>query len=422
MAIIGDLVIWVMMAFVVIGAIGAVRDDEHGVGKEFKEGIHSIGPIFLPVAGIMAAVPYLSLFIEGITGKVFDVIGADPAIAAGALIAGDMGGFNLAEATAQSHGGWVMASAVAFMSGSTIVFSIPVGLAMLDKVHHKYLALGVMSGILTIPIGVLITTAVLKFTATPLRADISTSAQSTQEFDLGWLEVFANVLPIAIFVIALALLLRFATGMMVRSFLVFGRLLDAVLKLVLALVIVEYFTGILSTIWSGWGFAPIIADEADQFRALEIAGYIGIMLAGAFPLVYVIKKYLARPLEAVGGKVGISEEGMAGILAASANILAMFRIIPTMPPRDRVLVIAFSVCAAFTFGDHLAFMANFQPNMVVPLVVGKLAAGVLAMLLAVWLAVPTALRLAQDDDDDDEQRVDTAQGVRGEVPEAASRA
>ncbi len=416
MAIIGDLVIWVMMAFVVIGAIGAIRDDEHGVGKEFKEGIHSIGPIFLPVAGIMAAVPYLSLFIEAITGKVFEFVGADPAMAAGALIAGDMGGYNLAEVTAQSHGGWVMASAVAFMSGSTIVFSVPVGLAMLDKIHHKYLALGVMSGILTIPIGVLITTAVLKFTATPLRTDISTTAQSTQPIDLGWLEVFANVLPIALFVIALALLLRFATGFMVRGFLVFGRLLDAALKVILALVIVEYFTGVLSSVWTGWAFAPIIADEADQFRALEIAGYIGIMLAGAFPLVYVIKKYLARPLEAVGEKVGISEEGMAGILAASANILAMFRLIPMMPPRDRVLVIAFSVCAAFTFGDHLAFMANFQPNMVVPLVVGKLTAGVLAMLLAVWLAVPTALRLDQEDEDQG------AQEGRKQVPERASHA
>lgn len=416
MAIIGDLVIWVMMAFVVIGAIGAIRDDEHGVGKEFKEGIHSIGPIFLPVAGIMAAVPYLSLFIEAITGKVFEFVGADPAMAAGALIAGDMGGYNLAEVTAQSHGGWVMASAVAFMSGSTIVFSVPVGLAMLDKIHHKYLALGVMSGILTIPIGVLITTAVLKFTATPLRTDISTTAQSTQPIDLGWLEVFANVLPIALFVIALALLLRFATGFMVRGFLVFGRLLDAALKIILALVIVEYFTGALSSVWTGWAFAPIIADEADQFRALEIAGYIGIMLAGAFPLVYVIKKYLARPLEAVGEKVGISEEGMAGILAASANILAMFRLIPMMPPRDRVLVIAFSVCAAFTFGDHLAFMANFQPNMVVPLVVGKLTAGVLAMLLAVWLAVPTALRLDQEDEDQG------AQEGRKQVPERASHA
>lgn len=394
MEIVGQAVIWIMMAFVVVGAIAAVRDDEEGMGKEFKEGIYSIGPIFLPVAGIMASVPYLARFVELITGRIFEFLGADPAMAAGALIAGDMGGYNLAATIADSHGAWVMAAATAFMAGSTIVFSIPVGLAMLEKKHHEYLALGVMSGVLTIPVGVLITTGILMVTDTSLRTDISTSDPSTEPLGLGWGEVLTNLVPIVILVVVLALLLRFATRTMISAFLVFGRLLDAGLKLVLALVIVEYFTGALSSVWSGWGFDPIIADEVDQFRALEIAGYIGIMLAGAFPMVYVIRKFLARPLEVAGTRVGISSEGMAGLLAGAANILAMYRLIPTMPPKDRVLAIAFSVCAAFTFGDHLAFMANFQPNMVVPLTVGKLLAGVLAIVLAVWLAVPTALRLA----------------------------
>lgn len=411
MELVGNIVIWIMMVFVVIGAVGAVRDDSKGIGKEFKEGLYSIGPIFLPVAGIMASVPYLSLFVEFITGRIFDAVGADPSMAAGALIAGDMGGYNLAAVTAESHGAWIMAAATAFMSGSTIVFSIPVGLAMLQRVHHRYLALGVMSGVLTIPLGVLVTTSILILTNTSLRSDVSTSSPADTPMDLGWGQVLANLLPILVFVVVLALLLRFATRFMIAAFLVFGRVLDAALKIVLALVIVEYFTGALSTLWTGWGFDPIIADEEDQFRALEIAGYIGIMLAGAFPLVYVIRTTLARPLEAVGGRVGISKEGIAAILAAAANILAMFRLIPVMPPKDRVIVIAFSVCAAFTFGDHLAFMANFQPNMVVPLTIGKLTAGVVAMLLAVWLAVPT-VRKMQDQDQ-------TAHRDRHEHPDQA---
>lgn len=397
MEIVGTAVIWLMMLFVVIGALGAVKDDTKGVGLEFKEGLHSIGPIFLPVAGIMASIPYLSKFVEVITGRIFEFLGADQAMAAGALIAGDMGGYNLAYVLAESNGAWIMASAAAFMSGSTIVFSIPVGLAMLEKKHHRYLALGVMSGVLTIPIGVFITTLILKLTQTRLRDEINTSGASEQVFDLPWGSIIGNLIPIAIFVIALALLLRLATGFMIKAFLIFGKVLDTALKIILALVIVEYFTGALSMLFGGWGFDPVLADEEDQFRALEIAGYIGIMLTGAFPLVYVIRKFLARPLDAIGRRIGISTEGMAGLLAASANILAMFRLIPTMPPKDRVLAIAFSVCAAFTFGDHLAFMANFQPNMVVPLVLGKLLAGVIAILLALWLAVPAAEKFAVRD-------------------------
>lgn len=396
MELVGTAVIWLMMAFVIIGGVSAIRNDRSGMGKEFIEGIYSIGPIFLPVAGIMASIPYLSSFVQAITGRLFEVMGADPSMAAGALIAGDMGGFNLAAAVAGSHDAWVMASATAFMSGSTIVFSIPVGLAMLDKSQHRYLALGVMCGVLTIPIGVFVTTLILRATNTPLRTEVSTTAESTEPLTIGWGGILANLLPIVIFVVALALLLRFATSFMISAFLVFGRLFDAGLKLVLVVVIVEYFTAVPSTLWAGFGFDPIIADADNQFRALEIAGYIGIMLAGAFPLVYAIRIGLRRPLEFLGKRVGFSPNGTAGVLAASANILAMFRLIPSMPPKEKVMVIAFSVCAAFTFGDHLAFMANFQPNMVVPLIVGKLLAGSVAMALALWLAVPMAKRIATE--------------------------
>jgi ethanolamine transporter len=46
------------------------------------------------------------------------------------------------------------------------------------------------------------------------------------------------------------------------------------------------------------------------------------------------------------------------MLATTANILAMFRLVKDMRPRDKVLNIAFAVCAAFLFGDHLAFTTN----------------------------------------------------------------
>lgn len=74
---------------------------------------------------------------------------------------------------------------------------------------------------------------------------------------------------------------------MIRGFLIFGRVLYAAITLILILVlsIVEYFIGFFSKTFGSWGFDPIIADEKDQFRALEVAGYIGIMLAGAFPMV-----------------------------------------------------------------------------------------------------------------------------------------
>nr|WP_283178717.1 ethanolamine utilization protein EutH [Gemmobacter sp. 24YEA27] len=287
-----------------------------------------------------------------------------------------------------------MATVVGFMSGATIIFSIPVGLAMLKKADHKYMALGIMSGILSVPVGVLISCTVIALSGLDIRPEVSTASDANFALTLGFGEIFRNLLPLIIFCVAIALGLRFAPDAMITGFLWFGKIMYAGITLVLVASIVEYFTGFFTNVFGHWGFDPIIADEADQFRALEVAGYIGIMLAGAFPMVYLLTKYLAKPMEVLGAKIGVAPEGAAGLLAACANILAMFRLVEKMRPRDKVVAIAFAVCAAFTFGDHLAFTANFQPTLIAPLILGKLLGGVAGFILAVWLSVPKAEALA----------------------------
>jgi len=394
---IGNYVLYVIMFCAVLGAFAAIRDSEKGLGKEFMEGIHATGHIFVPAAGIMASIPYLTVMIESVFGPFFDALGADPALAATMIIASDMGGYHLASALTASKEALIMALITGFMGGATIVFSIPMGLAMLDKRDHKYMALGIMSGILTIPIGVMIASAILVISNPMVREVVATSGEATYELAMGLGSVFANLLPIIIFVVALALGLRFLPDMMIKGFIGFGRALDALIKLVLVFSIVEYFTGVFTIVLGGWGFDPIIADAEDQTRALETAGYIGIMLAGAFPMVYLLRKYFGGPLEALGSKVGLSAVGSAGMLATIANILAMFRLVRFMPPKDKVLNIAFGVCAAFLLGDHLSFTANFQPTIILPVLIGKILAGFTAVGLAYWLSVPKALQLEQQD-------------------------
>ena len=132
----------------------------------------------------------------------------------------------------------------------------------------------------------------------------------------------------------------------------------------------------------------------DPFRALEVAGYIGIMLCGAFPMIFLIRRHLARPIGSLGKRVGLSPVGASGLLATVSNILALFRILRDMPPEDKVVNIAFAVSAAFLFGDHLAFTATFQPNLIVAVMTGKIVAGVVGFAIARWIAVPRARALA----------------------------
>ncbi|ABL71653.1 MULTISPECIES: ethanolamine utilization protein EutH [Paracoccus] len=391
MAHIGTFVIYIIMVCAVIGAIASIIDSESPLGKEFNAGLHAIGYIFIPVAGIMASIPYLSAFTSAFIGPLFQAVDADPAMAATSIIAVDMGGYQLAKELAQTHEGWIMASITGFMAGATIIFSIPVGLAMLEKEDHQYMAVGIMCGVLAIPIGVLVSCLALGVMGIAIRPEIAATGEASYALAMNIAQVMRNIAPLIVFCLVLATCLKLFPRMMIRLFLGFGRVMYAAITLVLVFSIVEYFTGFFTSVFGRWGFAPIIADAEDQFRALEIAGYIGIMLCGAFPMVYLMNRFLQRPMQWLGARLGLSPSGTAGLLAAAANVLAMFRLVKDMPPRDKVLVISFAVCGAFMFGDHLAFSANFQPTIILPLLLGKLAGGVAGFAIAARIQSPARI-------------------------------
>lgn len=102
MELFGQIVVYIIMACAIIGCLASVFKEESPLGKEFLAGIDSIGAIFLPVAGIMASAPYLTWFVSHIFGPLYGLVGADQAMAATTFIAVDMGGYQLAEALAQT--------------------------------------------------------------------------------------------------------------------------------------------------------------------------------------------------------------------------------------------------------------------------------------------------------------------------------
>lgn len=393
MELFGQIVIYIIMACAVAGCFASIVKEGSNLGKEFLAGFEAIGSIFIPVAGIMAASPYLTWFVSKVFGPLYELVGADPAMAATTFIAVDMGGYQLAEALSATKESWIMAMMTGFMAGATIVFSIPVALKMIQKEDRRYLAMGEMVGFITIPVGVLVSSVIIALTNPCIRETITTNGEATYQLALSFRLIFRNLIPLIIICGAIALGLYLIPERMIKGFNVFGKVMDSALRIVLVLCVVEYFTGVFSKIFGEWGFEPIIADEVDLNRALEISGYIGIMLCGAFPMVYLIKTYLAKPLDAVGSRVGLSAEATTGILAATANVLALFAIVKGLKPNDKVKCIAYSVCCAFLIGDHLAFSANFQPSLILPIMVGKLCGGCLAVYIATVFLKHRILRI-----------------------------
>ena len=133
---------------------------------------------------------------------------------------------------------------------------------------------------------------------------------------------------------------------------------------------------------TGFSLIPGMAPISEGFATV---GSIAIVLAGAFPLVSVITRLLRKPLMAAGRLLGINDAAAAGLVASLANSIAAFGMVKDMNQRGKVVNIAFAVSAAFVFGDHLGFTAGFAPEMLGPMIIGKLAGGISAVGVAIWL-------------------------------------
>ena len=349
-----EILIAVMAAFAVAGAIDRIFGNRWGLGKEFEAGIFAMGSLALAMVGIVCLAPVLASLLKPVIVPVFAFLGADPAMFAGTILACDMGGGALAVELAASHQAAMLGGVLTgSMLGATVVFTIPVAMGILEEKDRPVMAQGILCGIVTIPLGVL-------------------AGGLTAGFPIGM--VLRNLIPIVIIAALIALGLWRAENAMVRGFEVFGRLVVAVVTVGLAAAIVEALTGFV--------IIPGMAPISDGF---ETVGTIAIVLAGAFPLVFVVTKLLRKPLMAAGRWLGINDAAAAGLIASLANSIATFGMVKDMNRRGKVVNIAFAVSAAFVFGDHLGFTAGFAPEMIGPMIVGKLVGGVSAIAVAMWL-------------------------------------
>lgn len=350
---INDIIIYVMAVFAVLGALDRIIGNRFGLGEKFEEGILALGSLGLAMIGIISLAPVLAKWLNPVITPLFSVLGADPAMFAGSLLANDMGGAPLAvEMAVDPAAGLFSGLIVGAMMGPTIVFNIPIALGIIREEDRPFLAMGILAGIITIPLGALV-------------------GGLAAGFSLGM--VVRNLIPIIIFAAIIALgLFKFRDGT-IKAFSVFGKFVIIVITIGLAAAIVEALTG-----WT------VIDGMAPIEEGFATVGSIAIVLAGAFPLVHVITKVFQKPLLRLGKLLGMNDVAAAGMVATLANSIPMFELMKDMDDRGKIINVAFAVSAAFVFGDHLGFTAGFNADMIVPMIIGKLTGGISAVFLA-WL-------------------------------------
>lgn len=358
------IILWVMAAFALLGAADRIFGSRLGLGKQFEEGIAAIGALSLSMLGILTLAPVLARLLKPVLVPIYGFLGADPAMFAGSVLANDMGGAPLAMELAQSReAGQFGGLIVGAMLGATIVFTIPVALGILRAEDRPALAKGVLAGVITIPFGAFL-------------------GGLTAGFPVGML--VRNLVPIVLFALLIALGLWQLEGAMVKGFLWFGRFVVAVITIGLAAAVFTELTDVV-----------LIPGMAPLSEGVEVVAGIGFVLAGAFPLVFVLTRLLKKPLRRLGRLLGMNEVAAAGLLASLANSIPMFGMLRDMDERGKVLNVAFAVSAAFVFGDHLGFTAGFEPAMLVPVIVAKLSGGLFALLAALLLTRPQKRKIGR---------------------------
>lgn len=352
---INDIIVYIMVIFMVVGAIDRIIGNKYGFGEQFEEGIMAMGSLALAMVGVVSLAPVLATILKPVVVPIYTALGADPAMFATTILANDMGGYPLAMELAQTQEAGLFAGLIlGSMMGPTIVFTIPVALGIIQKEDHKFLATGILAGLITIPIGTFIGGLVAGF-----------------EMSM----ILRNLVPIIIVSLLLALGLWKIPDRMIRGFTKFGKGVVVVITIGLAAIIIETLTGIV-----------VIPGMAPVSDGIEIVGDIALMLAGAFPMVHFITKVFRKPLLKLGKVLGMGDVAAAGMVASLANNIPMFGLMKDMDDRGKIINVAFAVSASFVFGDHLGFTAGVARDMIFPMVAGKLAAGVTAVILAIFIA------------------------------------
>ena len=341
----------IVLIFSALGGLDYLFGGKLGLGAEFEKAFVLFKAMILSMLGILVVAPAVGVWLQPVFDGFYNVFGLDPSIIPASLFANDMGGMTIAQEICKSEGiGNYNAFVIASMMGAVISFTIPVGIGMVKKEQHKDLFFGFLCGIVTVPVGGVIS---------GLMCGLHIGA------------ILLNLLPLMILSAIIAAGLLLAPALSVRIFSLFGQFMRA--------------AGIVGLFCAIFTFLTKI-EMNPHFGSMESAALVCVnacvTLSGMLPLMYIITKLVNKPAQRLGAKMGIDSTAAVSFLATSVSVTTIFGTMEKMNRKGVVLNAAFSVSASFALGSHLAFTMAFDSRYLWPMIVGKLISGVCAVALA----------------------------------------
>ena len=352
---------------VLLGGIDLLFGNKKGYGRCMEEGFLLMGPTALSMVGMICLIPMISSFLQKLIVPIFQLLNLDPAILGG-FLAIDMGGFQLAKSLEMdpivgTYAGIVLSATF----GCTLVFTIPIGMGMIQAEDRPIFAKGILIGLITLPVGAVI-------------GGIACG--------LSIYEVVKESIPIFFLSIVLGVGLFKIPKKMMKGFEAFSFGIKLLINLGL---IVGAFTYLTKIEWIK-GLTPI--EEA-----LEIVASIGITMLGSLPLAEFLRRLLKRPCLWLGEKIGMNETSIAGLLIGMVSVIPQITMIKDMDPLGKLVNVAFMVCAASTFAAHIGFTMSEEPSAVTALLLAKLLGAFVAAVVAIFV-----VKYSKNENDRNEER------------------
>lgn len=344
----------IMLIFAMLGALDRICGNKIGLGKEFERGFHILGPMALSMIGMITLAPLIADLLAPCFDGFYRLLGVDPSVIPAAVFANDMGGDSLARQIMKDEKiGMLHALVTSSMLGCTISFTIPYALGVVEKEKHKALFLGILCGIVTIPVGCLAAGVVLKISLPAL---------------------LFNLLPLLVISAILAAGLLLIPKVMVKLFSILAVCMRIMITAGLALGVFQELTGLL-----------LISQMASIWEGADICFRAAMTLAGAFPFMFVVSKLLKKPIALLGKALKINDTAAAGFVSTIVSNAPTLEMLNRMDPKGAVLNAAFLVSAAFILGSHLAYTTSIDAAYVLPMMVAKAVAGISAVFLALFI-------------------------------------
>lgn len=344
----------IMAVGAIVGGIDRIFGNKLGYGEKFEEGFQLLGPMALSMTGMICLAPALADILGRAVIPFYQAIGADPSMF-GSVLAIDMGGYQLAkELTVDSRIGSYAGIVASAVFGCTLVFTIPVGMGMIEQEDRKFFARGIMLGLTGMPAGLL---------CGGLLCGLSVG------------ECLHQNLPV--FAAALLLLLGLwkIPRQMVKGFYGLAGGIRALVTVGLMLAAAESFCG--------WNPLPGMAPVED---AMGVVSSIGVVMLGSLPAAKFLSRLLEKPFLCLGAKMGMKSQSLTGMLLGLVSPVPVFTMYHEMDPKGKVAVGAFLVNGASLLAAHMGFTVSTEPEMLPALMGGKLCGAAASVALALCVS------------------------------------